>query len=92
MSRYEYVDVVYQWVYNVIMSTSNNYFPSFRCPTANRLRLAWYRAATPLNNPPKSDPIAAQVIDQDREKPAYYGAKTRLQLHIESCPICKGES
>lgn len=62
------------------------------CPTANALRLAWYRAATPLDNPPKSDPVAARIIDLDREKPAYYGAKTRLQLHIESCPICKGES
>ena len=62
------------------------------CPKANALRLAWYAAATPLRRLPKDDPFAAEAIADDRNKPEYYGAKTRLQLHIQSCPFCKGET
>lgn len=72
------------------MNTQNN-LPSLTCPTANNLRLAWYNAATQLSLPPKASQDIAAVYIEDRDKPAYYGAKTRLLIHIESCPICKGE-
>lgn len=62
------------------------------CPTANALRLAWYQAATQVSIAPKSDPFVAEIIAQDRDKPAYYGARTRLQIHIQNCQYCKGET
>ncbi len=66
-------------------------FPSFHCPAANQLRLAWYAAATHITIAPYQSDQAAEIVENDRENPRYYGACTRLFIHIHSCPICKGE-
>ena len=56
-----------------------------KCPTCNRLRLAWYATATPCDS--KNMAIITRIRDSDRLRKDYQDALKAYKEHRKECSI-----